>query len=150
VPAFVTTPAGEYAVNRRRAAVRWRRWGELPDRRDVQAGGDRAQTGTFAGEPKQPDGDEQPALQRSERDAERHRGGLSDISVEPHGGSVAAGDGTTTIATLTPIAGFSAPLFCELQGGGGSDGCNVLAEFGYADSGGDDGGEHLGPHRSTR
>ena len=32
------------------------------------------------------------------------------ISLNPTGGSVVAGDGTSTTATLTPIAGFSAPL----------------------------------------
>jgi len=32
------------------------------------------------------------------------------ISLNPSGGTVVAGDGTTTTATLTPIAGFSAPL----------------------------------------
>jgi hypothetical protein len=32
------------------------------------------------------------------------------ISLNPTGGSVVAGDGTSTTATLTPIAGFSSPL----------------------------------------
>jgi hypothetical protein len=32
------------------------------------------------------------------------------ISLNPTGGSVVAGDGTTTTATLTPIAGYSSPL----------------------------------------
>jgi hypothetical protein len=40
------------------------------------------------------------------------------ISLNPVTGSVVAGDGTTTTATITPIAGFNAPLFvsCTVAG----------------------------------
>lgn len=43
------------------------------------------------------------------------------ISLSPTGGTVIAGDGTTTTATLTPLAGFSAPisLNCPAPAGAG-------------------------------
>jgi hypothetical protein len=43
------------------------------------------------------------------------------ISLNPTGGTVVAGDGTTTTATLTPLAGFAAPLSltCPMPAGAG-------------------------------
>jgi hypothetical protein len=49
------------------------------------------------------------------------------ISLNPTAGSVAAGDGTTTTATVTPIAGFSAPLFvsCAVAAGATAAVCSL-------------------------
>jgi hypothetical protein len=47
------------------------------------------------------------------------------ISMNPSLGTVIAGDGTSTTATLTPLAGFAAPLTvtCAVQGGTAATGC---------------------------
>jgi hypothetical protein len=49
------------------------------------------------------------------------------ISLNPTGGSVAAGDGTTTTATLTPIAGYSSPvtLSCAVPAGAAAMVCSL-------------------------
>jgi hypothetical protein len=49
------------------------------------------------------------------------------ISLNPTGGSVAAGDGTTTTATVTPIAGYSSPvtLSCTVAAGAAATVCSL-------------------------
>jgi hypothetical protein len=49
------------------------------------------------------------------------------ISLNPSSGSVVAGDGTTTTATVTPIAGYSSPLTlsCKVAAGAAAAGCSL-------------------------
>jgi hypothetical protein len=49
------------------------------------------------------------------------------ISLSPPAGTVIAGDGTMTTATLTPLAGFAAPLTvtCVVQGATAATGCTL-------------------------
>ena len=126
VPAFVTTPAGQYAFNT--AACQ----NPMPALASCQIGvtfkpaATGAQSGTFAVSAANSPGPG--SLIYSGLSATLSGTGVDfTISLNPTAGSVAAGDGTTTTATVTPIAGFSAPLFvsCAVAAGATAAVCSL-------------------------
>lgn len=109
VPAFVTTPAGQYALNT--AACQ----NPMPALGSCQIGvtfkptATGPQNGAFA--VSQANSPGPGSLIYSGLTATLSGNGVDfTITLNPTGGSVVAGDGTTTIATVTPIAGYSSPL----------------------------------------
>jgi hypothetical protein len=126
VPAFVTTPAGEYAVNQAACGSSLAALGSCQIGVTFKPAATGAQTGTFAVNPNNLTGTN--SLLYSGVSATLSGTGVDfTISLNPTAGSVAAGDGTTTIATLTPIAGFSAPLFvsCKVAAGATAAMCSL-------------------------
>jgi hypothetical protein len=126
VPAFVTTPAGQYAFNTAACQNPMPALGSCQIGVTFKPAATGAQTGTFAVNPNNLTGTN--SLLYSGVSATLSGTGVDfTISLNPTAGSVAAGDGTTTIATLTPIAGFSAPLFvsCKVAAGATAAMCSL-------------------------
>jgi hypothetical protein len=126
VPTFVTTPAGQYAFNTAACQNPMPALGSCQIGVTFKPAATGAQTGTFAVNPNNLTGTN--SLLYSGVSATLSGTGVDfTISLNPTAGSVAAGDGTTTIATLTPIAGFSAPLFvsCKVAAGATAAMCSL-------------------------
>ena len=126
VPTFVTTPAGQYAFNTAACQNPMPALGSCQIGVTFKPAATGAQTGTFAVNPNNLTGTN--SLLYSGVSATLSGTGVDfTISLNPTAGSVAAGDGTTTIATLTPIAGFSVPLFvsCKVAAGATAAMCSL-------------------------
>jgi hypothetical protein len=110
VPVFATTPAGEYVVNQAACGSTLPALGSCQIGVSFKPAATGAQAGTFAVSATNSPGPG--SLIYSGLNATLSGNGVDfTISLNPGGGSVVAGDGTTTTATITPIAGFSTPLF---------------------------------------
>jgi len=117
VPVFATTPAGEYVVNQAACGSSLGALASCQIGVTFQPAATGAQNGTFAVSPANSPGPG--SLIYSGVTATLSGTGVDfTISLNPVTGSVVAGDGTTTTATITPIAGFNAPLFvsCTVAG----------------------------------
>jgi hypothetical protein len=126
VPAFVTTPAGQFIVNQTACGS------SLPALASCQIGvsfkptATGPQNGTFAVSPANSPGPG--SLIYTGLNATMTGNGVDfTISLNPVAGSVVAGDGTTTTATVTPIAGYSSPLTlsCTVVAGAAATVCSL-------------------------
>lgn len=126
VPAFVTTPAGEYVVNQVACGSSLAALGSCQIGVTFQPTATGPQNGTFAVSATNSPGPG--SLIYTGLSATLSGNGVDfTISLNPGGGSVVAGDGTTTTATITPIAGFSTPLFvsCTVAAGAAATNCTL-------------------------
>ena len=126
VPAFATTPAGEYAVNQAACGSSLAALASCQIGVTFKPAATGAQNGSFAVSAANSPGPG--SLIYSGLTATLNGTGVDfTISLSPTAGSVAAGDGTTTTATVTPIAGFSAPLFvsCKVAAGATAAVCSL-------------------------
>ena len=117
VPVFATTPAGEYVVNQVACGSTLAALASCQIGVTFKPTATGPQNGTFAVSPANSPGPG--SLIYSGVTATLSGTGVDfTISLNPVTGSVVAGDGTTTTATITPIAGFNAPLFvsCTVAG----------------------------------
>ena len=109
VPQFVTTPAGQYAFNTAACQNPMPALASCPIGVRFKPAATGAQSGTFAVSAANSPGPG--SLIFTGLSATLSGNGVDfSIGLNPSGGSVIAGDGTTTTATLTPIAGFNVPL----------------------------------------
>jgi hypothetical protein len=126
VPAFATTSAGEYAVNQAACGSSLAALASCQIGVTFKPAATGAQSGSFAVSAANSPGPG--SLIYSGLNATLSGTGVDfTISLNPTAGSVAAGDGTTTTATVTPIAGFSAPLFvsCAVAAGATAAVCSL-------------------------
>jgi hypothetical protein len=126
VPVFATTPAGEYVVNQAACGSTLPALGSCQIGVSFKPAATGAQAGTFAVSATNSPGPG--SLLYSGLTATLSGNGVDfTISLNPGGGSVVAGDGTTTTATITPIAGFAAPLFvrCTVAAGAAASVCSL-------------------------
>ena len=126
VPAFATTPAGEYAVNQAACGSSLAALASCQIGVSFKPAATGAQNGSFAVSATNSPGPG--SLIYTGLTATLNGTGVDfTISLNPTAGSVAAGDGTTTTATVTPIAGFSAPLFvsCAVAAGATAAVCSL-------------------------
>jgi hypothetical protein len=126
VPAFATTPAGEYVVNQAACGSSLAALGSCQIGVTFQPAATGAQNGSFAVSAANSPGPG--SLIYSGLSATLSGTGVDfTISLNPVAGSVVAGDGTTTTATITPIAGFNAPLFvsCAVAAGAAASNCTL-------------------------
>ena len=126
VPAFVATPAGEYVVNQVACGSTLAAGASCQIGVTFKPAATGAQNGTFAVSAANSPGPG--SLIYTGLSATLSGTGVDfTISLNPTAGSVVAGDGTTTTATATPIAGFSAPLFvsCTVASGAAATVCSL-------------------------
>jgi hypothetical protein len=126
VPAFATTPAGQYIVNQAACGSTLAAGTSCQIGVTFEPTATGAQNGTFAVSPANSPGPG--SLIYSGVSSTLSGNGVDfTISLNPGGGSVPAGDGTTTTATITPIAGFNAPLFvsCTVAAGAAASNCTL-------------------------
>jgi hypothetical protein len=126
VPMFVTTLPGEYAVNQAACGSSLAALGSCQIGVTFKPAATGAQSGTVAVSQTNLPGPG--SLIYSGVSATLSGTGVDfTISLNPVTGSVVAGDGTTTTATITPIAGFSAPLFvsCTVAAGAAATVCSL-------------------------
>jgi hypothetical protein len=126
VPVFATTPAGEYVVNQVACGSTLAAGTSCQIGVSFKPAATGAQTGTFAVSAANSPGPG--SLIYTGLSATLNGNGVDfTISLNPMAGSVAAGDGTTTTATVTPIAGFNAPLFvsCTVAAGAAATNCTL-------------------------
>jgi hypothetical protein len=126
VPAFVTTPAGQYIVNQAACGS------SLAALANCQIGVTFKPTATGPQNAtvvvSQNNSPGPGSLLYSGLTATLSGNGVDfTISLNPASGTVIAGDGTTTIATVTPIAGYSSPvtLSCSVAAGAAATVCSV-------------------------
>jgi hypothetical protein len=109
VPAFATASAGQFIVNQTACGGVLAAGASCPILVTFKPAATGEQDGTFGVSPANSPGPS--SLLFSGVSAAVSGNGVDfTISLNPSGGTVVAGDGTTTTATLTPIAGFDAPL----------------------------------------
>jgi hypothetical protein len=126
VPAFVATPAGQYIVNQTACGSSLAALASCQIGVSFKPAATGPQTGAFAVSATNSPGPG--SLIYTGLSATLSGTGVDfTISLNPTAGSVAAGDGTTTTATVTPIAGFSAPLFvsCAVASGATAAVCSL-------------------------
>jgi hypothetical protein len=126
VPVFATTPAGEYVVNQVACGSTLAAGTNCQIGVTFEPTATGAQTGTFAVSATNSPGPG--SLIYTGLTATLSGNGVDfTINLNPGSGSVVAGDGTTTTATITPIAGFAAPLFvrCTVAAGAAASVCSL-------------------------
>ena len=126
VPVFATTPGGEYIVSQAACGSSLAALASCQIGVTFKPAATGAQNGSFAVSPTNSPGPG--SLIYSGLTATLNGTGVDfTISLNPTAGSVAAGDGTTTTATVTPIAGFNAPLFvsCAVAAGATAAVCSL-------------------------
>jgi hypothetical protein len=126
VPAFVTTPAGQYIVNQTACGSSLAALGSCQIGVSFQPAATGTQNGTFAVSATNSPGPR--SLIYTGLTATLSGNGVDfTISLNPTGGSVVAGDGTTTTVTITPLAGYNSPLFlsCTVAAGAQTTVCSL-------------------------